>query len=176
MTTKRSFRRSPRRSTGPRRKTSWEQFIFSDLALLASGAILVADLTPEPVRTGGTSHRGGIATIVRALLHFDLSAEATSTEVQGASVGIAVYSHEAATGPTVMDPNSDPTQDWYYWTSRVVRTQSGGDLSVTSWDVDIRSSRKLRGGYDFLMTMAGRSTNEVTLQLQMSMRLLWKIG
>ncbi len=173
MTTQRRGRRSFGRSTGPRRKTRWEQYIFNDVQLPATGAIVVADLTPEPMRTGGAHERGQTATLVRAIMHFALHAEVGDVNPQSMSLGIAVYSHEAQTGPTVMDPNSDPTQDWYYWASRSLVLESGDIQISTSWDADIRSKRCLRGGYDLLMTMAGFSSNSDLVSFNASMRLLW---
>jgi len=44
-----------------------------------------------------------------------------------------------------------------------------------SWDVDLRTSRRLRSGYDLLLVMAGFSTNVNTVSITLTMRNLWMI-
>ena len=137
MTTRNRVRRRSSRST-TRRKTEWQQLIFNT-TLLPTGAIVAADLTLEPISTGGASHRGGTATLRRALMHFDMASVDSSVIHQFMSVGIYVADHEAIVQGAFNDPNSDPEQDWYYWTSRALRLNSNGVTEGIDWDVDIRS-------------------------------------
>ncbi len=175
MTMRRRGRSSFGRRTGPKRKTSWQQSIFF-VELPATGAIVAADLTPEPIRTGGDSHRGGTATLMRGIIHFDLGSVSPNTTLEVASVGIYVASHEAILQTAFSDPNSDPQQDWYYWTSRALGMLSASDdTQGISWDVDLKTKRRLRAGYDLLMVLAAASSNTIALKALVTLRLLWAI-
>jgi len=171
MTTSRRFRRSPRRS-GTRRRTNWQQVIFDDVTLLSTGAIVGFDLTPEPIKSE-PAHRQGTATLVRMIADFALSAQTVADTPQIANFGIAVVDHEAQVGPSFMDPASDAGQDWYYWTNKAVRQSSSDSQALWHWSIDIRSKRRLRGGYDLLMVAAAHSTNTVNLQVNIGFRNLW---
>jgi len=165
------FRRSPRRST-PRVKTTWQQLVFNNTVLLSSGAVIGFDLTPQPMRSED-HHAGQAATLLRMIATFNLSSGSDVDTPQSASFGISLYSHEALTGPSLNDPNSDPEQDWYYWASRTVERDSNNIIKSVSWDADIRSKRRVRGGQALIMVGAARSTNTVNLTVNVAMRLLW---
>jgi len=171
MTTSRRSRGSRPRSR-TRRRTNWQQTIFDDVSLLATGAIVGFDLTPEPIKSEA-AHRGGTATCVRLIADFDLSNTNFDVSPQVANFGIAVVDHEAQTGPSFMDPASDTGQDWYYWTNKVVSVASSNLQRSVQWNIDIRTSRRLRGGYDLLMVAAAHSTNTDTLVLNVGFRILW---
>ncbi len=150
--------------------------ILNDQPLIGTGAIVALNLTPEPIQTGGIHHRGGTATLLRAIMHFNLNPTINSANQKSASIGIYVSSHEAQLQLAFNDPNSDPLQDWYYWTARTMDQGRGSVDSVgIEWDADIRSSRRLRGGYDLTMVMAAFSTNVETVSLTASMRFLWQL-
>jgi len=172
MTTRRTFRRS-RGRTQSRRKVSWENLAF-DLTLLASGAIVVADLTPEPIQT--ITGDVGTATLMRGLLHFDIASNSDASVQETAAFGFYILSHEGFDQTAFSDPNADFFQDWWYWTSRALRLQSLSDNQAgMSWDADIRSKRRLRGGYKFAMVAAGNALNNNTILAHVSMRLLWAL-
>ncbi len=141
------------------------------MALPSSGGIAAADLTPEPIQT--ITGDVGTATLVRAIMHFDLSTEVDVNDPQTGAVGLYVVSHEGFDQTAFSDPNADFFQDWFYWTSRGIDVRSNNQAAMASWDVDIRSKRRLRGGYKFIMVAAGFSGNTVALELNVSMRLLW---
>ncbi len=170
MTTRRPrARRSPGRSQ--RRKVSWENLAFN--LSIAGGVAVAVDLTPEPMQT---VHLGvGTATVRRSLLHFDLSNNLASTSsiTQFVSFGIAVVSEDALAALALPDPESDFNQDWLYWTRRAVKHSSAGaGAEQTSWDSDIRSMRRLRGGYR-LVGIAETPMNALTIDLHISARFLW---
>jgi len=176
MTTQRRSRRSFGRRT-TKRRTSWQQLIFNDIPLLSTGAIVAADLTPQPIRSGGLIHRGGTATIIRSIMNWSLNPTLSGSAQHSAAVGIYVADHEAIIQTAFNDPASDPEQDWYYWTARTI-VIDGGSANAQhgiSWDVDLRTSRRLRSGYDLLLVMAGFSTNVNTVSITLTMRNLWMI-
>ena len=169
MTTMRRGRARPRVARRTRAKTSWENLAFvASLGVVTN--IVIADLTPEPIQT--VTGDVGTATLRRAILHFDFMQPTTNaTNIQLCSVGIYVVSHEGFDGGAVSDPEADFFQDWYYWTRRGV-ARTGNTVGITSWDADIRSMRKLRGGYK-LAFIVSHPLNDVATELHTSMRLLW---
>ncbi len=174
MTTRRSRPRGARRGTGQRRPVTWEQSIFLN-TLLPSGAIVANDLTPDPLRSVA-AHRGSTATLRRMLIHFDLGQLDAQGSLEAAAFGIYVASHEALDQSALNDPNADAGQDWYYWTSRTARLLTAADnAEMVSWDADIRSQRKLRGGYDLVLVSSALASNVVSLLSHISVRALWSI-
>ena len=163
------LRRGSRRAQRP---VSWENLAF--LAThTAAASTTVADLTPEPMQT---SHSGvGTATIKRLILHFELTMNgaAISPQLQFLSIGIVVVTRDAIAGLVLPDPESDFNQDWLYWTRRAIKVQAtnGGD-QLYIWDADIRSMRRLRGGYGLVMISENPVNNQGVL-LASSMRCLW---
>ena len=91
------------------------------------------------------------------------------------AIGVYVASHEEIVQLAVNDPNSDPLQDWYYWTNQIANLQAVTTQQTRQWDIDIRSQRRLRGGYDLVMVMAGNPANTVAVDLNMGIRALWAI-
>ncbi len=144
------------------------------MALPQSGSIVAGDLTPEPRRTYGF----GTATLLRPLRRINLQADGLSRLQLFASNGSALYSHDALTGPSPNDPNSDPGQDWYYWDSRALKkTEASGldTIGAVSWEADIRTARRLRSGNVLLFSIAAASANDVALTGLVTARLLWAI-
>jgi len=87
-------------------------------------------------------------------------------------VGIGVVTQDALAAGAVPDPASDFHQDWLYWTRRAFKLPTLGGPSITTWDIDIRSARRLRGGYALVMVTETLAQN-TTSQLQVAMRTLW---
>ena len=165
-------RRSPvRRARSPRRKVSWESLAF-EFSLTAAASGGKADLSPEPMQT---VHAGvGTATLHRAILHYDVTYLDGNVDLGQSflSTGLVVVSQDGFSGGTLPDPESDFNQDWYYWTRRMHKQNIIDNPPITSWDADIRSKRRLRGGY----TLALRVQNPINpdpLEVHVSMRLLW---
>ena len=111
---------------------------------------------------------------MRSILHFGLAQLNDDPAQHFAAFGIYVAGHEALLQTAFNDLNSDPEQDWYYWAARALRLDSAANGQVgISWDVDLRSKRRLRSGYDLLLVMAGASTNVQPMLVTVTMRLLW---
>ena len=87
-------------------------------------------------------------------------------------MGIAVVSEDALAATAVPDPASDFNQDWYYWTGRSIKVRAPEGPQVVTWDADIRSMRRLRGGYRLVM-VSETGANEDSLEIHTTMRLLW---
>jgi len=168
MTTR---RRSPNRSfrrSGRRQKISWLQSALEFVISAGVGAILFSDLTPPPMRAASTE---GTATIKRLIMTGLFGAQAQSIQPQRMAMGIYVVSHEAFDQTAFSDPTADEGQDWYYWTQRAVQPNgisSQGDY----WDIDLRTSRRLRAGYKLIMVV-NNPLNDVVTNLTVGLRTLW---
>ena len=165
-------RRFPRRSArGPKRPTSWENLTFLHVHTAAANTV-VSDLTPEPMQT--TDEGVGTATIRRMIAHFDyfLSGTLVDPTIHTIFVGVVVVAEDAISGLVTPDPASDFNQDWYYWTSRPLKVVAQGGLAQISWDVDIRTQRRLRGGYGLILVTQSLIQSDAT-DLAISMRCLW---
>ena len=170
MVTRRSAprRRSPRRS-GPARKVSWENLAVNHSHGVMASTVFT-DLTPEPMQT---VHLGvGTATIRRLLGHLTFSAAGADADASFISIGVAVVSQDALAAGALPDPEGDFNQDWYYWTRRSLRIVATGGPAQVDWDLDIRSMRRLRGGYALVM-ISETPTNNVVTDLEISLRTLW---
>ncbi len=105
--------------------------------------------------------------------HVDVAAVGGSATQQVFSMGVCVLSRDAATAGTVPEPLSDLQQAWYYWAVRNPIGEAGGDRQQ-SWDFDIRTKRRLRSGYDLVLTTEN-PTNELVIDVSISIRLLWTV-
>ena len=161
--------RRGRRQSGPRRKVSWENLAVNHShGVMAS--VVFTDLTPEPMQT---VHLGvGTATIRRMLGHLTLSVQAADAAASFMSVGVAVVSQDALAAGALPDPEGDFNQDWYYWTRRSILVPALGGLFQLDWDFDIRSMRRLRGGYALVFISESPLNPQIT-DLEVSMRTLW---
>ncbi len=170
MTLRRGSRRSSARRTS-RKRTTWEN-LFIEQAHGTAGEQKVTDLTPEPMGAAGI----GTATIVRSIISFSymLDAAATTATPQQLGIGITVVTNDAFAALAVPDPLSDFAQDWYYWTARAMRLQLDA-MTQISWDVDIRSARRLRGGFKLAIISQSPASNDVDTTLFITMRNLWQI-
>ena len=105
-------------------------------------------------------------------MHFDLVIPTAAATQQIVSLGIYVASHEGFDQNAFSDPEGDFFQDWYYWTRRAAQVEATGEPRTFSWDADIRTMRKLRGGYK-LVYVVSHPLNPQPVELHTSMRLLW---
>ena len=152
-----------------RRKVSWENLAFR-IANTAAADITTMDLTPEPMQT---THVGvGTATVRRAILHFDFIIPNLGSTEFTMSFGIVVVTADGFLGGSVPDPETDFNQDWYYWTRRSFQFETVGSPAQASWDADIRSMRKLRGGYRLIGIVETPVNPDISITM-LSMRLLW---
>jgi len=171
MTTRRLFRRGRGRSTRPKQTTTWAQFALSFAMTAAAGPIVFFDLTPEPMRSSSTR---GQATLLRAILSFNFSADANNVDPQLAAIGIYVLGHEAFDQTAFSDPLGDDQQSWYYWSFMTV-SKVAGSAPQQHWEADIRTKRRLRSGYK-LAVVTNNPLNDSATDLTMSARLLWALS
>ncbi len=124
-----------------------------------------------------TVHAGvGSATIRRMIGHATAFIQDPTVTAQGEliiALGIAVVTQDGLAAGAVPDPFSDFNQDWYYWTMRTLQILSTTPSVVqVDWDFDIRSMRRLRGGYALaMMTESELDLND--FQVNISLRNLW---
>ncbi len=166
-------RRVPRRSVRTRRvgKTSWENLNFS-ISLTAAASQVISDLTPEPMQT---THEGvGLAVIQRMIAHVDFGFNATdvSAAAHDFAIGIGVVTLDAFAAGAVPDPLSNFDQDWYYWTHRQFKRTTAAEQALASFDFEIRSKRRLRGGYALVMVVENPVQLDA-MNVNIAMRNLW---
>ena len=167
-------RRGGRRSSqrGPRRQTTWENLHFEHPHGTA-GELVLTDLTPEPMAASLV----GTATLIRCILSFAFGPDGSGTGTiwQRLAAGIFVCTADAFTAGAVPDPVSDFNQDWYYWTERTLFRPSTQTDAIDRWSVDIRSARRLRGGYKLVLASESPGANTFDTALWVTMRNLWQI-
>lgn len=171
MTTR---RRSPRRRGGSvRQRVTWQNDPLS-FTLGSTGTPVFFDLTPEPLKGGDPRH--GTAVCMRLIMSAELNSISAVTDVpQAMGLGIYVLTQEAIQQTSVLGPldaNSD-IQDWYYWTARSTFRESSTIADHTTWEVDLKSKRRLRGGYGMVIVAAADTSNTVSLLLNVGIRTLW---
>ena len=168
MTTK--SRRSSRPTRRRREKTTWENVNFEALFSAVASSIVV-DLTPQFLASNGYQQP---CKIVRSIIDIDYNTLNSNLNPQTMAMGIWVVEHEALTGDGTASPLTDFQQDFYYWTTLYINDASVVRESATI-HVDIRSSRRIRGGYGLLLKGENPLQEEATV-LQVSMRNLWVLS
>ena len=171
MTLSRRSRRRPSTSRARRSRTSWENLIFN--STLGVGGQAFSNMTPEPMQT---THGGvGLATIKRMIGTTTINAvgATTSSASQRMSMGISVLTLDALAASVVPDPETDFNQDFYYWTRRSFKHQSTSGPQWLTWDFDIRTMRRLRGGYALVLIHQASDANTLSMEFHTSIRALW---
>ena len=145
--------------------------------LAATGVLVFADVTPTPLAPEDPEDEGhGNAVVIRSIANFSLRNVGTDAAVHNMGVGMYVSTKTALDNLSFVDPlvGTSLNQDWYYWSARSLLkndfAQEGKD-----WDIDIRSSRKLRNGYRLLIVAVADVANTDPLILTVGMRNLWRI-
>ena len=156
--------RSGLRSSAP---TKWEQLAFEH-GHIAGASIVFSDITVEPMQANDI----GTATIKRLILNgsFTSLAAGTNSDVQ-IFLGVAVVTKDAVEAGVLPDPVTDFSHGWYYWTGRNLNMDTDSPKQQ-NFDVDIRTMRRLRGGYR-LVIISQTLGQEVATQLHLFMRTLW---
>ena len=164
-------RRSRRSSRGSRRRTTWDQSRFTHI-MTAAASQSTTDISPPNLDVGATQ----TATILRLIGQIQLISPLTAGAADVA-VGVCVVSADAAQG-AVPDPLTDQSQDWYYWRSGLVPLTTGlvagGGSTNPVWEFDIRTSRRLRGGYRLVAISENDEDPEIA-HLHWNVRGLWTI-
>jgi len=169
-----------RRSRGGRRgstrvRTTWSNLAFS-MNLPSTGALIAADLTPEPLSASEGRH--GTAVCRRVIATFTAAPQDPVNNVpQRFGVGIQVLSQDAIANLQFLGPldSGSDSQDWYYWTARGIlhETGLGGNLD---WEIDLKTSRRLRAGYGLIMVGQANAANTEAMRMTVGLRLLWAIS
>jgi len=163
--------RAPARG-GPKRATTWENLCI-EFPHGTAGEEVIFDLTPEPMATALV----GTATLIRSImdLWFYTDGVGNTTTIQQVALGITVMTNDAFAAAAVPDPlTGDFQQAWYYWSCmQLVHNASGVPPSTRT--VDIRTARKLRGGFKLVAITESLSTNDIDTALFLNMRNLWQI-
>jgi len=161
--------RSYSRTRRSREKTTWENVNF-EVTNGAGGASTLANISPVLVQTNNYQTP---SKIIRMIMSYELVAPFANANPQTLAIGIWVTPHENL-DVGALDVINDFQQDFYYWTTEYITPQSTNQLT-TRWTADIRTSRRLRGGYGLLFK-AQTPVQELALQLNVSMRNLWVLG
>ena len=138
------------------------------LVLTAAASQNQLDLSHPRIQSGAE----GTGTCIRMLLTVGIhnAALTTAPDITSIGVGVCVVTADAFVAQALPDPLFDTDQDWYYWW--------GGSRQVSSlgleWSVDVRSARKLRGGYR-LVLVAENVINELITNVDLTIRTLWKM-
>ena len=151
----------------PVRPMTWHNQ-STTLSLTPAAGQKLVDLSHPRIQSGAE----GTGTCIRMLLTVGIhnAAATTTPDITSIGIGVGVLTADALAALVSPDPLSDTDQDWYYWW--------GGSRQVSSlgleWSADIRSARKLRGGYR-LVLVAENETNELTTVVDVTARTLWKM-
>ncbi len=175
MPTSRRFR--SRRGGSARIKTTWNNSALT-FTLGTAGVVTFANLTPRPLSIGDESH--GTAVCKRAIMNFKaVQLESASNVPQNFGIGLYVSTRQAISQLEILLPlgAGNTNQDWYYWTGRSTygETNEVGQSSP-DWDVDIRTSRRLREGYGLVLAIEPASANTSGIIITASVRLLWSVS
>ncbi len=173
MPTRRGNRRSraPARG-GPKRATTWENLCI-EFPHGVLGEEVIFDLTPEPMATALV----GTATLIRSIMDiwFSVDGSGTSNVIQQIALGITVMTNDAFAAAAVPDPlTGDFQQAWYYWTCMQL-VHSGVNAEPNKRMADIRTARKLRGGFKLVAITESLASNDLDTTLFLSMRNLWQV-
>jgi len=158
--------RRSRSSRGPRARTTWVQWGLIFPMTPSAGPIIVADLTPLPMRTNPDTI--GQATLIRAIGTLTYRIAVNGTDPHHCAVAMGVISHEAFNQTALLDPLGDSQQPWYYW-SFMSAMLTGDDHEER---FDLRTSRRLRPGYKMVM-FVNNPLQEQSGFLSVSLRLLY---
>ena len=157
---------------GIRPKYTWHSTMFTH-SLAASAGRLFTDISIDNLAVGAVQ----TATCRRMIGECRLTATDTALEGEIA-VGVAVVTRDAVVSGALPDPLDDNDQDWYYWNGNLVTLTTGLVAGAGStnpvWTFDIRSARRLRGGYR-LAWISENGENPEALTLHVGMRTLWTV-
>ncbi len=164
-------RRSRRSSSvrAPRRKTSWEQNLFTHVKLVA-GSQSITDISHQMIQNL-TEPTGTCLRIVGST-NYQTDAAFGTSQHSNVTYGVCVVTADALAGGAVPDPHLDLNQGWYVWDSWSGLLSGNGEQWTRYFD--IRTSRALRGGYR-LAFVSNNTIMEVEADLHMRFRCLWSM-
>ena len=151
-----------------KRPVQWANLLFQHIHPAAATEVF-SDMSPNAIRNGTQE----TATLRRLILHFDYNVQ-VALNVAQIAVGIAVVTADALDPiAQIPDPLFDAEQGWLYWTNREWSGPAGSGTRQ-SWDADIRSMRKLRGGYRLVLITESPATSFPS-NISISLRALWSV-
>jgi len=166
--------RSRRSFRGRSRPTTWEQ-IPNDFAMGVGIVEQVLDLSNSQIINNTSS--GGTCIRMIGEVTVEHAAKAAANEIVNLGIGIAVVTKDGLLAGEVPDPQAttDQNQDWYFWTT-IDRTlgPAGANSGQIKVPIDIKTSRRLRGGYRLAMVFQ-KQLSELGYEVHVSMRLLWRL-
>jgi len=172
--TMRRRRRTSRSFRGTRRPTTWEQ-IPNKFLITAVGQSKILDLSNSQIINNLTS--GGTCLRIIGSITVEHAAAAQALENVDMGFGICVITKDALAAGETPDPIGavDQNQDWYWWhTFNHEVGPAGTDEGLIKIPIDIRTSRRLRGGYR-LALITQKTTTELGQDVVVSLRLLWAL-
>ena len=167
-------RRTSRSSRGARIKTTWEQ-IDEDFLQLPGPSKTLIDVSHTTITNELNS--GGMSMRLIGKLQYEHAAGAQAIEGTEIAAGICVMTKDSFTSGVSPSPlNGDEEQDWYWWNSAMHSLgPAGTDGGLITWPIEIKSKRRLRGGYR-LVFIASKGLTELGLDVHLSMRVLWSLN
>ena len=175
MTTSRRSRSGGFRRRAPRQPTTWFNKRINFVQTGAAQSTLT-DISHPTI--SAFSNSGGICKrLIGAITWENASANDDHFDL---GVAIAVVTEDALTGSEVPTPLdfSDQDQGFYFWATRSIHLETssvdaaGSQLTIP---IDIRTSRRLRGGYRLVLVAEKGVTVEVSLNVSISLRSLWTV-
>ena len=162
-------RRSRGTSRGAKRFTTWDQPQVNHTRGTSSG-ITVTDIS-HPAIAANNEPTG---TCRRMVGNWSLTPQlAPSSEEYNIYVGVTLVTIDALVAGNTPDPQTDVTQDWYYWAG-----WEGGlaDLGLSSQTMlfDVHTSRRVREGWR-LVLISQNKTQELGSFFHLNMRCLWSM-
>jgi len=151
-------------------RTSWDQSLLT-VAMVAGAAQAVVDLSSLSI-SNLTSPTGTILRLIGGLL---FKSQDTPTQVAIAA-GISVVTIDAFTAGATPDPLGDPGQDWYWWRGATLDLPASPAAlgPLPSWDVDLRTSRRLREGFRLALVI-DKNASTIAIDVSVAFRGLWKM-
>ena len=92
------------------------------------------------------------------------------------AVATYVSTQQAIDSLEILAPLANLDQDWHYWTARSTFREDTEPSDKTQWEVDIRSMRKLRHGYGFVLVAEPVLANTASIEMTVGARLLWSVS
>ena len=155
------------RAPTPRRRTTWYNRIRK--ITQPSVGLIITDLT-HPMISSGFESTG---TCVRLIIQLRATNITAVPDLVSLAVGVAVVTQDAVAAGFIAMPNplTDVEQDWYLWWYGNLGVS---DHTVLFLDRDIRSARRLRGGYR-LVLITETEVTELSTEISVMARTLWML-
>ena len=139
----------------------WRQHLISGSVITGQ---TISNLSP-PVQT--TVARP--VTLVRAII--EANASISSSADHTVFFGTTVISADALTALAAPDADAAPGQPWHWWDAIHLPFNTINHLR----QFDIRSARIVRPDFRFVLVINGESNNSVSVNVDVKLRLLWKL-